>query len=113
MSESYKPAGRSVRKDDDDFAVVLLDKRQWSYVQRRYELTPRECEIAALICQGLRNGGIAKSLRIKPGTVKTHTRNIYRKVRVKSKIAMLLRFFTDSRAISSQYDTRPAVGIAD
>ena len=102
-----------MRKDNDDFAVVLLDKKQWSYVQSRYELTPRESEIAALICQGLRNGSIAKSLRIKPGTVKTHTRNIYRKVRVKSKIAMLLRFFTDSRAISSQYDTRPAFSVAD
>lgn len=80
--------------------VVLLDKKQWSYVQGRYNLTPREREIAQLICQGLRNGSIAKILRIKPGTAKTHTRNIYRKVRVKSKIAMLLRFFTDSRDLT-------------
>ena len=80
--------------------VVLLDKKQWSYVQNRYSLTPRERQIAELICQGLRNCNIAKNLHIKPGTVKTHTRNIYRKVRVKSKIAMLLRFVSDTRELT-------------
>ena len=83
--------------------VILLNERQWSYVQNRYNLTPRELQIAELVCKGLRNGNIAKYLRIKPGTVKTHTRNIYRKVHVKSKIAMLLRFVTDSRDLSTPY----------
>ena len=84
--------------------IVLLEDKQWSYVQNRYNLTPRERQIAEMLCQGLRNGSIAKELRIKPGTVKTHTRNIYRKVHVKSKIAMLLTFVTDVRELSSQYD---------
>ncbi len=79
---------------------LLLDGRQWSFVQNRYNLTPREREIAEMICQGLRSCNIAKTLRIKTGTVKTHTRNIYRKVRVKSKIAMLLRFVSDTRELS-------------
>jgi len=83
--------------------VILLDQKQWSYVQNRYNLTPRERQIAELVCKGLRNGNIAKYLRIKPGTVKTHTRNIYRKIHVKSKIAMLLRFVTDSRDLSNPY----------
>ena len=83
--------------------IILLNERQWLYVQNRYNLTPRERQVAELVCKGLQNGNIAKYLQIKPGTVKTHTRNIYRKVHVKSKIAMLLRFVTDSRDISSQY----------
>ena len=83
--------------------VILLSQKQWSYVQSRYSLTPRERQVAELVCKGLRNGNIAKHLQIKPGTVKTHTRNIYRKVHVKSKIAMLLRFVTDSRDLSSPY----------
>ena len=77
--------------------LLLLDGRQWTHVQNRYNLTPREREIAELICQGLRSYNIARTLRIKTGTVKTHTRNIYRKVRVKSKISMLLRFVSDTR----------------
>jgi DNA-binding NarL/FixJ family response regulator len=83
--------------------LFLLNGRQWSYVQNRYNLTPRERQIAELICQGLRSCNIARNLRIKPGTVKTHTRNIYRKVHVKSKISMLLRFVSDVREISGQY----------
>jgi DNA-binding NarL/FixJ family response regulator len=80
--------------------LLLLDGRQWLFVQNRYNLTPRERQIAELLCQGLRNCSIAKNLLIKPGTVKTHTRNIYRKVRVKSKIAMLLQFVSDTRELS-------------
>lgn len=83
--------------------VILLNQKQWSYVQNLYNLTPRERQIAELVCKGLRNGNIAKFLHIKPGTVKTHTRNIYRKVHVKSKIAMLLRFVNDSRDLSIPY----------
>ena len=93
--------------------VILLDTKQWSYVQKRYYLTPRERQIAELICQGLRNGNIAKILRIKPGTVKTHTRNIYRKVHVKSKIAMLLRFVTDARDLSAQYEEAHSAPVTD
>jgi DNA-binding CsgD family transcriptional regulator len=81
-------------------SLLLLDGRQWLFVQNTYNLTPREREIAELICQGLRNGSIARNLCIKPGTVKTHTRNIYRKVRVKSRMAMLLKFVSDTREIS-------------
>ena len=83
--------------------VILLNQKQWSYVQNIYNLTPRERQIAELVCKGFRNGNIAKFLHIQPGTVKTHTRNIYRKVHVKSKIAMLLRFVNDSRDLSTPY----------
>ena len=83
--------------------VILLSQKQWTFVQSRYNLTPRERQVAELVCKGLRNGNIAKYLQIKPGTVKTHTRNIYRKVHVESKIAMLLRFITDSRDFASPF----------
>ncbi|OHB80980.1 MAG: hypothetical protein A2Z38_03760 [Planctomycetes bacterium RBG_19FT_COMBO_48_8] len=102
------PSSQTEKIESGDFSykqpeVILLNKKQWSYVQNRYNLTPRERQIAELVCKGLRNGNIAKYLRIKPGTVKTHTRNIYRKIHVKSKIAMLLRFVTDSRDLSNPY----------
>ena len=93
--------------------VILLNEKQWSYVQSRYDLTPREREIAELICQGLRNGKIADILHIKPGTVKTHTRNIYRKVHVRSKIGMLLRFVTDTRDFLGQREGFRSAPLAD
>ena len=93
--------------------AILLNQKQWSYVQNRYDLTPREREIAELICQGLRNGKIANVLHIRPGTVKTHTRNIYRKVHVRSKIGMLLRFVTDARDLFTQYEGIHSAPFAD
>lgn len=104
-------ADSDLRRKDNE--IILLNKKDWSYVKKRYNLTPRECQIAELICQGLHNGKIAKYLHISPGTVKTHTRNIYRKARIKSKIAMLLRFVTDAKAISSQYDQTHFTTISD
>ena len=107
MSQVAKLAGEFPVKEDTHFQnseVVLLDKKGWSYVERRYELTPREREIAELVCQGLRNAIIAKRLRIRPGTVKTHIRNIYRKVHVKIKIAMLLTFVSNARELSGRYE---------
>ncbi|MBW7992482.1 MAG: response regulator transcription factor [Planctomycetes bacterium] len=116
MNKSPNPPIENVAGSDflgRDHEIILLNKKEWLYVKKRYNLTPRECQIAELICQGLLNGKIAKYLRISPGTVKTHTRNIYRKARVKSKIAMLLRFVTDARAISSQYDQTHFTAISD
>lgn len=81
-------------------SLVLLDARQWSYLSRRYDLTPREVQIAELVCQGLRQGNIAGRLNIQPGTVKTHIRNIYRKVKVRNKMNMLLRFVSETRGVS-------------
>ena len=92
---------------------ILLNEKQWSYVQNRYDLTPREREIAELICQGLRSGNIANVLHIRPGTVKTHTRNIYRKVHVRSKIGMLLRFVTDTRDFFGEYAGFRSAPLAD
>lgn len=101
QGEEEQPGNVNIEIRGEQFSnPLLLDGRQWSYVQNRYNLTPRERQIAELICQGLRSCNIARNLRIKPGTVKTHTRNIYRKVRVKSKIAMLLRFLSDTRELS-------------
>jgi len=91
-------------RPDSESSVLLLDGSQWSYLSKRYELTHREVQIAALICQGLRQSSIARQLDIRPGTVKTHIRNIYRKVKVKNKISMLLRFVGDSRVASGGCD---------
>jgi DNA-binding NarL/FixJ family response regulator len=89
-------------------AVTLLNKRQWAFLQRRYQMTPRELQIAKLICRGLGYKDIARSCDIKAGTVKSHTRNIYRKTWVHNKISMLLRFVEDSRPFA---DRPAAIGL--
>ena len=89
---------KNTAKDDSIFKrpeVMLLDEKQWSYIKRRYEISTRELEVARLICRGFSNKEVANDLRIELGTVKTHLRNIYRRVHVKNKMTLLLRFMDD------------------
>ena len=88
-------------------AVSLLTNRQWQYLQRRYKITPRELQIARLICRGLGNEEIAARLRITTGTVKVHVRNLYRKTWVENKILMLLRFIEDASGVFPTPSTPP------
>ena len=60
-------------------------------------MTPREYQIARLICSGLGNEEIADQLHVMLSTVKTHIRNIYRKTWVNNKMAMLLRFAEETK----------------
>lgn len=86
--------------------IELFDKQQWSRMRRRYNLTPREVEVAELLCRGLTSSEVASEVRITSGTVKTHIRNIYRKMQVNSKIAMLLRFLAETGATGGELDGR-------
>ncbi len=85
---------------------ILLDEKQWVFLKNRYHMTSREIQVAILVCRGFNNDEIAKALNISHGTVKTHLRNLYRRVRVKSKILLLLRFMGDVNQFhgSSQSD---------
>jgi LuxR family maltose regulon positive regulatory protein len=54
-------------------------------------LSEREVEVLALIAQGLSNREIADRLILAPSTVKVHTRNIYGKLDVHSRIQAVTR----------------------
>jgi DNA-binding NarL/FixJ family response regulator len=53
-------------------------------------LTPREIEIAKLAAQDLRTEEISKKLNISPGTAKLHLHQIYRKLSLSGRIALML-----------------------
>jgi DNA-binding CsgD family transcriptional regulator len=76
-------------------------------------MSPRELQVAKLVCQGFNNEEIAKDLKIRHGTVKTHIRNIYRRIRVRNKIAMLLKFISDASRFSAKSGTTPPIPIAE
>lgn len=116
MGRSQHSKTKNIKPDDSVYglpAVVLLDQKHWFYIQRRYHMSPREVQVAKLVCRGLNNEEIAKDLKIKRGTVKTHLRNIYRRVRVKNKIAMLLKFVDVAIKFSARSGTTPPIPIID
>ena len=104
-------------RDDDSILerprIALLDEKHWLYVQKRYHMSPRESHVAKLVCQGFNNDEIAKALKIRTGTVKTHIRNIYRRIRVKNKIEMLLKFVNDAAKFSAKSGIAPPIPIVD
>lgn len=52
-------------------------------------LTRREREIADLVCQGLSNKAIARCLNGNAGTIKIHLHNIFQKLRVPNRAALV------------------------
>jgi len=71
---------------------TLLNEKQWDYIQRHFRMSPRELQVARLVCRGFTNADVANKLSVKEGTVKTHLRSIFSKVRARNKISLLLRF---------------------
>ena len=75
----------------DEMILILLDqavalRRRMDRAHRSWDaLSPREKQVAALICQDLTGRQIAAKLVISPETVKTHARNILRKFRISSR----------------------------
>lgn len=53
---------------------------------RSLGLTPRECEILALLASGESNKEMARSLDISPNTVKTHVARVYEKLEVERRV---------------------------
>lgn len=93
---------------------LLIDKKQWSYLQKRYRLTPRELQIAMLVCDGFSTKEITRALKIKERTVITHLRNVYIKLRIKSKVTLLLKCLVDVNSFYVQSKaTLPPVPIVD
>jgi len=94
-------------------SISLLDAEQWLYIKRRYHLTNRELQVAKLVCLGFNNEDIATKLKVKNGTVKTHIRNIYRRVRIKNKIQMVLKFVDTVTRFAAKLGTTSAIPIVE
>jgi DNA-binding NarL/FixJ family response regulator len=82
--------------------INLIDKQQWNYLLRLYRLSPREFEVASLLCCGQTTLEIADYLKGKPSTVKTHIKSILIKTRTRNKISFVLKAITDAIAFSDE-----------
>ena len=60
-------------------------------------LTPREIDMVRMVASGLRNREIAQRLSITEGTVKTHLHNIYRKLKIETRVAV--RKFAEEKGL--------------
>ncbi len=98
---------------DGKHDVSLIDKQQWNYLLRLYRLSPREFEVASLLCCGQTTLEIAEYLKVKPSTVKTHIKSILIKTRTRNKIAFVLKAIADAIAFSDESRKAPRIPIVE
>jgi len=60
----------------------LFNSTPWAKVSREYGMTPRETQVALLMCKGFSGAEIATHLGITPGTKAVHVRHIYSRLSV-------------------------------
>lgn len=84
-----------------------VSDRVIGYLNRRSgpRLTPREREIAQLVCQGLKNKQISAVLGITAGTVKVHLMHIFEKTGVRDRFELAMQ---SSRIFASDEMAEPA-----
>jgi DNA-binding CsgD family transcriptional regulator len=70
----------------DDLALAMLES---------YDLTPRETEIALLLCRGLTAKEIAAEMMISIHTVRDHVKAIYEKAGIRSRGELAAALFTN------------------
>jgi len=71
---------------------MVLKAKQWDYLGKCWHLTPREIQVAELVCKGHDNEQIGRRLHIKYNTVRAHLGNMFRKVGVRGKATLILEF---------------------
>lgn len=82
-----EPRGEAALHSDADLAKVFN-------AAGRRRLTRRECEVGALVLRGHSSEAIARLLRIAPGTVKIHRKNIYAKLGIASQAELFSLFLS-------------------
>lgn len=78
-------------------ALETVLRREAGRREAEQELTPREIVLVCMVAEGLRNKEIGARLGISEGTVKTHLRNIYRKLARETRVA--LRCYAEERGL--------------
>jgi DNA-binding CsgD family transcriptional regulator len=78
-AEGQSPFSATTANGDAGLGGVL------GVVRQRLPLTEREKQILRLVCDGLTNAEIGRSLRIAAETVKSELKRIFRKIEVKNR----------------------------
>jgi len=79
-----------VDKQLSNLALEALLRRETAGRARSSILSPRETEIVRMVAGGLGNRELAERLGVSEGTIKIHLHNIYKKLKVHSRLELVL-----------------------
>lgn len=79
-----------IDKQLSNVALEALLRRETAGRARSGVLSPRETEIVRMVAGGLGNRELAERLGVSEGTIKIHLHNIYKKLKVHSRLELVL-----------------------
>jgi two-component system, NarL family, nitrate/nitrite response regulator NarL len=72
-------------------AAIMYRPKNFSDIAKPlFELSDREQQVIALVCNGLSNREIAEKLGVSEGTIKCHLHAIYEQLDVRSRIELMI-----------------------
>ena len=86
----------------DEPAGILLTSNQWLAVASSLMLSTRELEIVRCVVDGQSTASIARQLRISAHTVHTHFDRVYRKLKVNTRAALVVRVFQEHLSLPNR-----------
>ncbi len=81
----------------DERLPDLFTPGEWQALAKKLGLSPRQTQIASLICKGYGNRELAAALRISPDTVRMHRRVLFEKLDITDRIGVPVRLVLASR----------------
>ena len=84
----------------------LLSAAEWVAVAKSLNLTPRQTQIAWLVCRGFRNTEIAGRLALSIDTVRAHIKALYGVLGVPGRTGVPLRLYSVARGATRSVDLR-------
>ena len=69
----------------------LFDSKAWMVIKKDFGLTNREIQVAILMCKGHSWQSISAKLKVKHGTIKSHNKALFRKVKVSNARRLVLK----------------------
>ncbi len=91
--------GSVSRTEDIDPLPEIFPARRWHELARALGLTPRQREVARLICRGLSNKQIARTLGRSGSVVREHSDELYKRLRVCSRVGVVVRVVLSERGL--------------
>ena len=69
----------------------MFSAEEWQELSKQLGLSPRQAQVARLICRGHMNRELATALGIKPDTVRMHRRELFKKLKITDRVGVPVR----------------------
>jgi DNA-binding NarL/FixJ family response regulator len=83
----------------DDPLPELFTADEWNRLATELRLSPRQAQVARLICLGLSKEEMATRLRVSEPTARLHVKELFRKLRVNDRVGVPVRLVVAGRVL--------------